>query len=204
MQQTIGRADIKKILLGFLIAAPLFYILGYCTKGCSSVDRRAKVTYSGSFTEGTLVSIDSKKVVLKDPDSEIPLETVEKIEFIEDAQSLGTSEVPLSDAEKAFVGTYKLQVGVHKGALSIFPRKTGGIGATMRFTNWGRGSNEILTGVRVSGKSIRFIRSCSGSRCSEIGSNTPFTQTYTGDLDGKKILGAYQGTNSSGRWTAER
>ncbi|MEI1279437.1 hypothetical protein V6Z05_14000 [Leptospira venezuelensis] len=204
LEKIITNNDLKKISLGILVAAPLFFLLGYFVRGCSSVNRQAKVTYSGSFTEGTLVSLNSKNVILQDPDFSIPLETVEKIEFLEDAQSLNPNQVPLSDSEKSFVGTYKIQIGIHKGVLSIFPRKTGGIGATLRFTNWGKGSNEILTGIRVTGKSIRFVRSCAGARCSEIGSNVPFTQTYTGDLDGKKIQGAYQGTNSSGRWLAER
>ncbi|TGK01959.1 hypothetical protein EHQ53_14570 [Leptospira langatensis] len=204
LQKIITNNDLKKISLGVLVAAPLFFLLGYFMRGCGSVDRQAKVTYSGSFTEGTLVSLDSKNVILRDPDFSIPLETVEKIEFLEDAQSLNSNQVSLSDQEKSFVGTYKLQVGIHKGVLSIFPRKTGGIGASLRFTNWGKGTNEYLTGIKVTGKSIRFVRSCSGAKCSEIGSSTPFTQTYTGDLDGKKIQGAYQGSNSSGRWIAER
>nr|WP_210410882.1 hypothetical protein [Leptospira sarikeiensis] len=204
MEKILTNNDFKKIGLGILVAAPIFFLLGYFMKGCGSVNRQAKVTYSGSFTEGTLVSLDSKNVILRDPDFSLPLETVEKIEFLEDAQSLSPNQVPLSDTEKPFVGTYKLQVGVHKGILSIFPRKTGGIGATLRFTNWGKGSNEILLGVKVTGKTIKFVRSCSGARCSEIGSNVPFNQTYTGDLDGKKISGVYQGTNSSGRWIAER
>ncbi|EQA35970.1 hypothetical protein LEP1GSC047_0583 [Leptospira inadai serovar Lyme str. 10] len=194
----------KAIALGFLFAAPIFFLLGYWSKGCGSIGRQAKVTYSGSFTEGTLVSLDEKKLVLKDPDFTIPLETIEKIEFLEDARSLQAGQVPLSDAEKNFIGTYKLQVGMHKGVLVLFPRKTGGIGGTMRFSNWGKGVNESLGQIKVIGKSIRYTRSCTGARCSEIGSNVPFSQTYTGELEGKKIQGAYQGTNSSGRWTAER
>ncbi|TGK09065.1 hypothetical protein EHO60_13690 [Leptospira fletcheri] len=207
MSETKNKFEIsgpKAIALGFLLAAPIFFLFGTWTKSCSSIGRQAKVTYSGSFTEGTLVSLDQNKLVLKDPDFTIPLETLEKIEFLEDAKTVDPGQVPLSDSEKAFIGTYKLQIGMHKGVLILFPRKTGGIGGTLRFTNWGKGANEFLSQVRITGKSIRFVRSCTGVRCSEIGSNVPFQQTYIGDLDGKKIQGPYQGTNSSGRWTAER
>ncbi|PJZ70728.1 hypothetical protein CH373_07335 [Leptospira perolatii] len=191
----------KGTAFAVLLTAPIFFLLGWWLKGCENIGRQAKVTFSGSFTDGTLVSIDKESVVLKDPDRTISLSSVEKIEFLPDETS---TEVQLSDQEKAFVGTYKLQVGSHKGILILFPRKSGGIGGTIRFTNWGKGANEILSGLRISGKQIRFIRSCSGQRCAEIGSTVPFQQTYSGELESRKIQGAYQGTNSSGRWIAER
>ncbi|TGK38403.1 hypothetical protein EHQ12_09730 [Leptospira gomenensis] len=74
----------------------------------------------------------------------------------------------------------------------------------MKFSNWGKGKPEFLSGISTKENQIQFVRSCSGVRCSEIGSNVPFTQKYTGTLEGRSISGSYRGNNSSGNWDAKR
>lgn len=76
------------------------------------------MTYNGSFTQGVLVSIDSKILKITEPDQEIQTDLIEKIEFIAEEKSSDSAELSAND--KLFVGTYQLNVGPHKGTLQFF------------------------------------------------------------------------------------
>ncbi len=193
----------RRDLTIFIPTAILFFILGFFLRTCgSNIRRTAKVTYNGSFTQGVLVSIDSKVLKITDPDQEIPTDLVEKIEFLPEEKSSDSAELSAND--KLFVGTYQLNVGPHKGTLQFFGGKNGKLYGVLRFSNWGKGKPESLGGVFVKGNQIQFVRSCAGIKCSEIGSNVPFSQKYTGVLEGRSISGTYRGNNSSGNWDAKR
>ncbi|EQA64073.1 hypothetical protein LEP1GSC062_4465 [Leptospira alexanderi serovar Manhao 3 str. L 60] len=193
----------RRDLTIFIPTAILFFILGFFLRTCgSNIRRTAKVTYNGSFTQGVLVSIDSKVLKITDPDQEIPTDLVEKIEFLSEEKSSDSAELSAND--KLFVGTYQLNVGPHKGTLQFFGGKNGKLYGVLRFSNWGKGKPESLSGVFAKGNQIQFVRSCAGIKCSEIGSNVPFSQKYTGVLEGRSISGTYRGNNSSGNWDAKR
>lgn len=189
----------------FVPTAVLFFLLGFFVKticGSSGLHRNAKVTYSGSFTQGMLVSIDQNVLKIADPDQEIPMDTVEKIEFFPEDKTV--SAVELSANDKLFTGSYQLSVGPHKGTLQFYAGKNGRLQGALKFSNWGKGKPEFLSGIFTKGNQIQFVRSCTGARCSEIGSNVPFSQKYTGTLEGRSISGSYRGNNSSGNWEAKR
>ncbi|EMY78651.1 hypothetical protein LEP1GSC060_3813 [Leptospira weilii serovar Ranarum str. ICFT] len=160
------------------------------------------MTYNGSFTQGLLISIDPKTLKITDPDQEIPTDLIEKIEFLPDDKVGDTSELSAND--KLFVGAYQLNVGPHKGTLQFFGGKNGKLYGVLKFSNWGKGKPEFLGGVFTKGNQIQFVRSCVGVKCSEIGSNVPFSQKYTGVLEGRSMSGTYRGNNSSGNWDAKR
>ncbi|TGM58836.1 LIC20036 family protein [Leptospira adleri] len=193
----------KRDLTILIPTAILFFILGFLLRSCGSeIHRSAKVTYNGSFTQGTLVFLDQNKVRLKDPDQEISMETVEKIEFFPEETPATSAELSAND--KLFVGTYQLNVGPHKGLLQLFGGKNGRLYGNLKFSNWGKGKWESIGAPIIKGNQIQFVRSCSGVRCSEIGSNVPFSQKYVGVLEGRSISGTYRGNNSSGNWDAKR
>ncbi|EMJ90696.1 LIC20036 family protein [Leptospira alstonii] len=196
-----SRSFWKRDLAIFFPTAILFFILGFIPRTCGSgIQRTAKVTYNGSFTQGLLVSIDQKTLKIADPDQEIPTDLVEKIEFLSEEKSSDE----LSANDKLFVGTYQLNVGPHKGTLQFFGGKNGKLYGVLKFSNWGKGKPEFLGGVFTKGNQIQFVRSCVGVKCSDIGSNVPFSQKYTGVLEGRSISGTYRGNNSSGNWDAKR
>ncbi|EMJ55976.1 hypothetical protein LEP1GSC013_0159 [Leptospira interrogans serovar Valbuzzi str. Duyster] len=193
----------KRDLVIFIPTAILFFILGFYLKSCGSgIHRTAKVTYNGSFTQGVLVSIDSKILKITEPDQEIQTDLIEKIEFIAEEKSSDSTELSAND--KLFVGTYQLNVGPHKGTLQFFGGKNGRLYGVLKFSNWGKGKSEFLSGIFTKGNQIQFVRSCVGIKCSEIGSNVPFSQKYIGVLEGRSISGTYRGNNSSGNWDAKR
>ncbi|RHX91596.1 hypothetical protein DLM76_17930 [Leptospira yasudae] len=202
--ETSSRVFWKRDLAIFFPTAVLFFILGFFLRTCGqNINRTAKVTYNGSFTQGVLVSIDPKTLTIADPDQEIPLETVEKIEFLADEKTADASS-ELSANDKLFVGTFQLTVGPHKGTLQFFGGKNGRLVGVLKFANWGKGKPEFLSGIFTKGNQIQFVRSCSGVKCSEIGSSVPFSQKYSGVLEGRSISGTYRGNNSSGNWDAKR
>ncbi|MGJ4754471.1 LIC20036 family protein [Leptospira kmetyi] len=195
----------KRDLTIFIPTAILFFIIGYLLRSCgpgSDIGRTAKVTYNGSFTQGILVSMDRKILKITDPDQEIPTDSVEKIEFLAEAKPSDSAELSAND--KLFVGTYQLTVGPHKGTLQFFGGKNGRLYGILKFSNWGKGKAEPLGGIFTKGNQIQFVRSCVGAKCSEIGSNVPFSQKYSGVLEGRSISGTYRGNNSSGNWDAKR
>ncbi|AVQ13804.1 Uncharacterized protein XB16_3523 [Leptospira santarosai] len=191
----------KRDLTIFIPTAILFFVLGFFLRMCGSgIQRTAKVTYNGSFTQGVLVSVDSK--VLKIADQEIPTSLIEKIEFLPEEKTSDSAELSAND--RLFVGTYQLNVGPHRGTLQLFGGKNGRLYGVLKFSNWGKGKPESLGGVFTKGNQIQFVRSCTGVKCSEIGSNVPFSQKYVGVLEGRSITGTYRGNNSSGNWDAKR
>ncbi|XDD52233.1 hypothetical protein AB3N59_19990 [Leptospira sp. WS92.C1] len=197
------RSSWKRDLSIFFPTAILFFVLGFFLRTCGQgLHRSAKVTYSGSFTQGTLTSIDQNILKIIDPDQEIPMDTVEKIEFFPEEKTTDGAELSAND--KLFVGNYQLTVGPHKGTLQLYGGKNGRLYGNLKFVNWGKGKPEFLGGLFVKGNQIQFVRSCTGVKCSEIGSNVPFTQKYTGVLEGRSISGTYRGNNSSGNWDAKR
>ena len=108
--------------------------------------------------------------------------------------------------EKNFLGRYRIQVGLHKGLFYIYKRRTGRIGASVRFTNWGKQEVEFLQNVRVWKNKIYFRRRCKGKRCFEIGSSLPINQKFQGKLfaNRKEIVGVYSGGHSGSQWKAKR
>ncbi|MBM9502288.1 hypothetical protein JWG44_18715 [Leptospira sp. 201903071] len=201
--ETVSRSFWRRDLTIWISIAVLFFLLGFFLRTCGSgIHRSAKVTYNGSFTQGTLVFLDQNTIKLRDPDQEISMETVEKIEFF--PEETPTTSAELSSNDKLFVGTYQLTVGPHKGVLQLFGGKNGRLYGNLKFSNWGKGKWELVGGPFIKGNQIQFVRSCSGVKCSEIGSNVPFSQKYTGVLEGRSISGTYRGNNSSGNWDAKR
>ncbi|EMJ48732.1 LIC20036 family protein [Leptospira santarosai] len=191
----------KRDLTIFIPTAILFFVLGFFLRMCGSdIQRNAKVTYNGSFTQGILVSVDSK--VLKIADQEIQTSLIEKIEFLPEEKTSDSAELSVND--RLFVGTYQLNVGPHRGTLQFFGGKNGRLYGILKFSNWGKGKPEFLGGIFTNGNQIQFVRSCTGVKCSEIGSNVPFSQKYVGVLEGRSITGTYRGNNSSGNWDAKR
>ncbi|AOP36224.1 hypothetical protein A0128_19535 [Leptospira tipperaryensis] len=201
--ETNSRSFWKRDLTIFIPTAILFFVLGFFLRTCGSgMHRSAKVTYNGSFTQGTLVFLDQNTVKLEDPDQEIAMEMVEKIEFFPEENP--TTSAELSANDKLFVGTYQLTVGPHKGVLQLFGGKNGRLYGNLKFSNWGKGKWEPVGAPFIKGNQIQFVRSCSGIKCSEIGSNVPFSQKYIGVLEGRSISGTYRGNNSSGNWEAKK
>ncbi|WP_061220384.1 LIC20036 family protein [Leptospira santarosai] len=191
----------KRDLTIFIPTAILFFVLGFFLRMCGSdIQRNAKVTYNGSFTQGILVSVDSK--VLKIADQEIQTSLIEKIEFLPEEKTSDSAELSVND--RLFVGTYQLNVGPHRGTLQFFGGKNGRLYGILKFSNWGKGKPEFLGGIFTKGNQIQFVRSCTGVKCLEIGSNVPFSQKYVGVLEGRSITGTYRGNNSSGNWDAKR
>ncbi|MBM9578060.1 hypothetical protein JWG45_12960 [Leptospira sp. 201903070] len=201
--ETTSRSFWKRDLIILIPTAILFFLLGFFLRTCgSAMNRSAKVTYNGSFTQGALVFLDQKVLRLQDPDQEIAMEMVEKIEFFPEENSTESAELSAND--KLFVGTYQLTVGPHKGVLQLFGGKNGRLYGNLKFSNWGKGKWEPVGAPFIKGNQIQFVRSCSGLKCSEIGSNVPFSQKYIGVLEGRSISGTYRGNNSSGNWEAKR
>jgi len=130
----------------------------------------------------------------------------------DDTTEIGGSEnreetiIPLSETERQFAGNYDAVVSGHKADFYIYRMKNGGIGAAIRFLEWGRHELEYLRAVRINGKQIDFIRSCRAAECARIGSPSAIYQVYTGTLneEGDTITGTYTGGQSASGWKATR
>ncbi len=112
----------------------------------------------------------------------------------------------LSDDEKAFLGRYRLKTNSYRGLLYIYRNRKGRLSASLRFTNWGKQVMEFLRRVRVRGRRISFLRSCSAKSCARIGSGRNLRQEFYGLLskDRRKITGKYTGGQSGSFWEATR
>ena len=118
----------------------------------------------------------------------------------------GTTSISISPEAGRYLGVYRVEVSGHKAMLYIYVMKTGGMGGSIRFTEWGRREIEYLKGVRVANNKITFIRSCQGLECARIGSPSVIYQVYNGTLnsEGTVIEGQYTGGQSSSNWNATR
>jgi len=124
---------------------------------------------------------------------------------------IGVSEdveiVPALPAEAArYLGRYGAEISGHKAFLYIYAMKSGGLGGSIRFTEWGKREMEYLKAVRISNNRLSFIRSCKGAECVRIGSPSTIYQAYSGELNpaGDTIEGQYTGGQSSSNWKASR
>ena len=182
-----------------LLLYPLTYLMGCYVHKTPSIDREARVyPREGKKETGILMSISNKEVRLVDPDIIFHLDEVKRIDFFKKPDK----KRELSKNEKRFLGRYSVIVGTFKGRLVFYKKRNGYLGGYLQFSNWGKGKREYLRKIRVRGKKITFTRSCSGAKCSKIGSNRAFFQKYKGSLKGKDIYGTYGGNLSSGRWRA--
>lgn len=137
----------------------------------------------------------------------IELDQVRRIDLFPPPETLKrASSRKLRVDEKRFLGRYRIRMSQHRGLFYIFPSRKGGLGASVRFTNWGKQRMEFLKSVRVWKNKIYFRRSCRGKRCSEIGAGHVINQKFEGRLssDRKKITGTYTGDQSHSRWQALR
>ena len=171
----------------------------------------------GKKLRGILLKIDNQGLVYQDEELDnritIPLSEIKRIEFLkelptesenQDNTEENEKDKSLSDNERRFLGSYNVKIGGHKGTMLVY-NAGGRLGIRMRFPSWGKGASEYMRGIRTSGKTIRFTRSCSGKGCLRLGTS-PFRQSYQGVISSsrKTISGKYTGSHSSARWTATR
>lgn len=139
---------------------------------------------------------------------DLALADISRIDFLPDPGKAKEPEMEHqpTEAERRFLGSYRVNISGHQGDLWIYTTKTGYTGATLRFATWGRRAPEYLKGVRIEGNRIQFVRSCSGAECARIGSPAPFRQIYSGemDMDGRLIEGNYTGGQNASGWKAYR
>lgn len=197
LQSLVKNHKIELLILVLLY--PLVYLLGCYvhTNDSAVIDREGKVyPRSGRAHRGLIQAINADEVILED--RIMLLDEVKRIDFYKTI-----TKKELSKNEKRFVGRYRVTVGPYKGKLVFYGRKNGNLGGYIHFNNWGKKKREYLSRIRVRGKKIEFTRSCSGAKCSRIGSNSSFKQVYKGELKrGKEIHGTYGGNLSSGRFKA--
>ena len=136
----------------------------------------------------------------------IELDKVRRIDLFPPPKKVKKHSRKLRVDEKRFLGRYRIRVSHHRGLFYIYRSKKGGLGAGVRFTNWGKQRMEFLRSVRVWKNKIYFRRLCRGRRCSEIGAGRALNQKFEGTLSSnrKKIIGAYTGGQSGSRWQASR
>ena len=175
--------------------------------------RKRQLSYIQKLEDGRLhlARSEEKKDPHYDPFGNqgpyIDLDKVRRIDLFPPlAKKESSPSRELRTEEKRFLGRYRMQVSQHRGLFYIYRSKRGGLGASVRFTNWGKQRMEFLGSVRVWKNKIYFSRSCRGKRCSEIGSGRILNQKFEGSLsrNRKQILGTYTGGQSGSRWRAIR
>ena len=137
----------------------------------------------------------------------IELDKVRRIDlFAPPKKELKKSSRELRIDEKRFLGRYRMRLSHHRGLFYIYRARKGGLGASVRFTNWGKQRMEFLRSVRVWKNKIYFRRLCKGKRCVEIGAGRALNQKFEGILspNRKKITGSYTGGQSGSHWQALR
>ena len=223
--QKEGRKKRYAFLLPFLLFFAGSFVGGYLLgkeEASCKIERRAfiypfrrtkKLSYIQKLEKGRLYLARSEKE--KDPhydpfESEGPYIELDKVRRIDLFPPLlkeeKSSNRELRLDEKRFLGRYRIQVSHHRGLFYIYRSKRGGLGASIRFTNWGKQRMEFLRSVRAWKNKIYFKRTCRGKRCVEIGAGRALNQKFEGRLSPKrkKIVGTYTGGQSGSRWNAFR
>ena len=200
---------------GFLLACLL------CQGGGVALEKEGEIVRkNGERIAGVIVEMGEGRLVLRPNEEgreplELPLDSLERIVFVEKEDpeaseqtgEAGASAVrELTQAEKQFLGRYRIEVSGHSGILSFYRLRSGYLGGAVRFSTWGNHSIEYLKRVYVQGNRIHFQRSCGGTECRRIGAGGPFRQIYSGELspDRARIDGNYQGGQNASRWKALR
>ncbi len=141
-----------------------------------------------------------------DDENYIDLDNVRRIDLIPPKKEETKKKRKLRADEKRFLGRYRIVVSQHRGLFYVYRTRKGKLGASVRFTNWGKQKMEFLYSVRVWEKKIHFRRICRAKRCFHIGSNRALNQKFVGSIskNRKKIIGSYTGGQSGSRWSANR
>lgn len=183
------------------------------------IDKPAFIHFKNQdIKQGILHSIENQSISLKEiqQNSEDPttdtlhsfsLDQIHKIIFYgnEESFSMDLKQDTKKNFYDNFIGNYKINVGGHEGYLSIYYTKSGYPGGYIKFPKWGKGEIELLQYMEFQGHTIKFVRSCSGASCKEIGSPYEFKQTFIGSFNERgELEGKYSGTHSSGQWKAIR
>ncbi len=148
-----------------------------------------------------------RKKALADEGENFPLtffslDDLQRIEFLEKEDD----EKDTGDIPPYYLGTYKIVAAAHRGILRLWMHK-GRVYGTIRFPYWARGKVEYLKGVRIRGRSIRFVRSITTLKEQRrIGSSSYFTQVYYGKYyrRGRQIKGYYTRNGHRGLWEAKK
>ncbi len=214
----------KKWILLLLLLLPFFSIAGFFSGRMSNqcrVDRYGEITLkNGSKSRAYVQSIQQEGIALlgldasgkKDrsaPRNE-ELSIVWRIDFLPDPEEAATpanvAVRQLTADEKKFLGRYATNISGHRAILLVYATRTGYLGATLQFSDWGSRAVEYLHRVTVQGSQISFLRQCAGRECVRIGAGNPIHQRYEGTLseDLKKIEGTYYGGQNASRWSGVR
>jgi len=108
--------------------------------------------------------------------------------------------------DKKYLGSYRLRITGFTGVLKLY-EEDDALKGTIQFSSWGRGKEQPLKKVRITGEKIYFIRSVSTRReLEEFGGSRYFKQEFYGSFsgDGSRVKGYFKDSGAQNSWDGRK